>query len=106
MEHLLTLEEVAQMFAISENEVLNLVERGIIPCYKVAGVYLRFKDDQIKEVKDKIFEAIARDKANLNESLDDRQTVKDMVLDFFHFYDYYMVMSGIIGFLIYLVLKT
>ncbi|MBU2221743.1 MAG: helix-turn-helix domain-containing protein, partial [Candidatus Omnitrophica bacterium] len=50
-EKLLTVRDVAYSLGISEKEVLNLSESGVIPAYKVGGVYLRFKREQIEEYK-------------------------------------------------------
>ena len=44
-EKLLTVREVSVLLRISEKEVMDLAETGLIPAYKVGGVYVRFKKD-------------------------------------------------------------
>ncbi len=48
-EKLLTIREVAQKLGITEREVMELAESGNLPAYKVGGVYLRFKQEQVDE---------------------------------------------------------
>ncbi len=103
MEHLLTLEEVADMFAISEQKVIELAEKGVIPSYKLAGVHLRFKAEQIEAAKDKITKAVFHEREQ--ELVKTKASFKDGILDFFYFYDYYLFMAVVICMLIYWVLK-
>ena len=51
VEKLLTIREVALLLDINEKEVVELSEKGVIPAYKVGGVYLRFKKEQIEQYK-------------------------------------------------------
>ena len=48
-EKLLTVREVAAFLGISEKDVLDLAQSSQIPAYKVGGVYLRFKKEQVEE---------------------------------------------------------
>ena len=50
-EKLLTIREVSLYLGISEKEVIELAESQTIPAYRVGGVYLRFKRQQIEEFK-------------------------------------------------------
>ena len=47
-EKLLTIREVSLYLGISEKDVIELSENGTIPAYKIGGVYLRFKREQIQ----------------------------------------------------------
>lgn len=52
-EKLLTVEEAAQILGISVDEVKILSQKGLIPTYRIGGVYLRFKKEQIQELRGK-----------------------------------------------------
>ena len=80
-EKLLTVREVALMLRITEREVMDLAEKGSIPAYKVGGVYLRFKRQQIDEF-------IKTSHIELSPKLE--YSVKDKLLDFYYFYDFYI----------------
>jgi len=47
-EKLLTIEEVARYLGLSEEAVKGLVEKGDLPGYKIGGVILRFKKEQVE----------------------------------------------------------
>jgi excisionase family DNA binding protein len=94
----LTVREVSLILGISEKEVIDLAESGAIPAYKVGGVYLRFKREQIEEFK-KSFRRTLSDKniTSPTRSLASRDfmshkySFKDMVSDFFYFNDFYIL---------------
>jgi excisionase family DNA binding protein len=47
-EKLLTIGEVAQHLNLSEEAVKELVEKGHLPAYKIGGIILRFKKEQVE----------------------------------------------------------
>lgn len=47
-EKLMSVEEVAAMLNLSEEAVRKLVDRGELPAYKIGGVILRFKKEQVE----------------------------------------------------------
>lgn len=98
-EKLLTVREVSLILGISEKEVIELAESGKIPAYKIAGVYLRFKLSQIKEVAES-FKKVSR-----NSSLYQKDSFKDKVIDFFYFNDFYIVSFIIILLILYIIFK-
>lgn len=94
---LLTIREVANYFNITEKEVIQLSERGVIPAYKVGGVYLRFKKEQLDQVKKRI---------KPNQSLVSIEgTAPERVRDFVYHNDFYIVSLIIIFFLLYFIVK-
>ena len=95
-EKLLTIREVASFLALTEKQVIDLAEDGTIPAYKVGGVYLRFKREQVDEYRKKL---------RAGHKLQ-RVSVKDMVLDFWYFNDFYIISFLIILALLYVVLFT
>ena len=97
-EKLLTVRDVALVLGISEKDVLDLAENGSIPAYKVGGVYLRFKKEQVDEYKKTLH------------GLHHKSAVKiiaaplDKLRDFFYFNDFYIfaiVVIILLGFLVY-----
>jgi excisionase family DNA binding protein len=84
-ERLLTVRDVSLILGISEKEVLDLVENKQLPAYKVGGLYLRFKQDQIEAFRKS---AKPHHRKNLNSH---KYSFKDRVSDFFYFYDFYIL---------------
>ena len=108
-EKLLTVKEAAEYLGISAGEVNNLAEQGKIPAYKVGGVFLRFKKEQLNFFKDTALLAKRRTGAS---SLDQaspediaKQTFLERIGDFIHFNDFYILCVVIIGALLYIILK-
>ncbi len=97
-EKMLTVRDVAVMLGVTEKDVLDLTEQGRIPGYKVGGVYLRFKKDQVEQYKKQ-------------QSLLDPKPVKpgadglgNKVFDFFYFNDFYifaLILICLLGYLVY-----
>jgi excisionase family DNA binding protein len=84
-EKLLTVREVSSILGISEKEVVDLAESGAMPAYKIGGVYLRFKKEQVQEYKKSI-------KSLLPESgISRKYLLKDKISDFIYFNDFYIL---------------
>lgn len=96
-EKLLTVRDAALILGISEKEVMDLAEQGIIPAYKVGGVYLRFKPQQIEEYKKQrqLLHPPSRLKASFKEGLS----------DFFYFNDFYILSVLLILLLLVVILR-
>lgn len=84
-EKLLTVREVATYLGITEKEVLDLAENGSIPAYKLGGLYLRFKKNQVEEY--------AKKRINLNPKTvrKERLNPGGKIRDFFYFNDFYIL---------------
>jgi len=82
---LLTIRDAALILSISEQVVIDLAESGELPAYKVGGVYLRFKREQLEEFK------------KTHKGLSDTQipsqnhSFKERLSDFLYFYDFYIL---------------
>lgn len=88
-EKLLTIREASVILGISEKEVIELAEDQTLPAYKIGGVYLRFKRQQIESYRKTI-------KAKHPPRHKERGgSAADAVRDFFYFNDFY-ILSGII----------
>lgn len=83
-EKLLTVRDVALILGVSEKEVVDLAEKGVIPAYKIGGVYLRFKKEQIERLKRTNKTLFPKPEASQKYSLGDRLS------DFLYFNDFYI----------------
>jgi len=83
-EKLWTVRDVSIYLGISEKEVVDLSESGAIPAYKVGGVYLRFKKEQIQDYKKSNNLLSSKTNAAQENSLEDK------VSDFLYFNDFYI----------------
>jgi excisionase family DNA binding protein len=99
-EKLLTVREVSLLLSISEREVMNLAESGVIPAYKVGGVYLRFKREQVLGYQ-KSSHPVSSNKA---EPLK-KSTFQDGVSDFFYFNDFYILAALLVVLLLAILLR-
>lgn len=98
-EKMLTVRDVAVMLGISEKDVLDLTENGTIPGYKIGGVYLRFKKEQVEQYK--------KNQHHLHPNALKRESagVGSKVSDFFYFNDFYILAAILIILLGYLVYR-
>lgn len=95
---MLTVRDVSIILGVSEKNVLDLAENGTIPGYKVGGVYLRFKKDQVEQYKKK--QNHLKPKAAKEES----GGLGSRVQDFFYFNDFYifsLILIILLGYLVY-----
>jgi len=98
-EKLLTIRDVAILLGISEKEVIDLAEDGTIPAYKIGGVYLRFKREQVEEFRKTSAGAIKSPKVPL------RYPFNERVSDFFYFNDFYILVTLIIIILLVIIFR-
>ena len=97
-EKMLTVRDVAIMLGVSEKDVLDLTESGRIPGYKVGGVYLRFKKEQVEQYK--------KEQSHLSPTVpkEEAESLGAKVGDFFYFNDFYifaLIIIIILGYLVY-----
>lgn len=98
-EKLLTIRDVSLILGISEKEVIDLAESQAIPAYRIGGVYLRFKPQQIEDYKRKHKQAIDKNKSSRKSSS------LEKIKDFFYFNDFYIISVAVIIILLFLVLR-
>jgi len=98
-EKLLTVREVSVILGVSEKDVLDLAENGTIPGYKIGGLYLRFKKEQV----DQYFKA--RHHFHPETIKDEPVGVKSRFKDFLYFNDFYIFSTILIVLLVYLVYR-
>jgi len=95
-EKLLTVREVAHLLKLNEKEVIELAESGEIPAYKVAGLYLRFKKDQIEQIKEGLF-------AKRGLSMETTTSFWERFTDFWYYNDFYILSIILIFLMLYFV---
>lgn len=83
-EKFLTVRDVSLILGISERQVMDLAEGGALPAYKIGGVYLRFRKEQILEFQ-------KSNRATLSKSEAPNYPFKDRLYDFFYFNDFYIL---------------
>ncbi|PIQ87461.1 MAG: hypothetical protein COV73_03405 [Candidatus Omnitrophica bacterium CG11_big_fil_rev_8_21_14_0_20_43_6] len=97
-EKMLTVRDVAIILGVSEKDVLDLTESGAIPGYKVGGVYLRFKKEQVEQYKKE--QSHLKPKAAKEEA----ESLAGRIHDFFYFNDFYifaLIFIILLGYLVY-----
>lgn len=98
-EKLLTIREVSFVLGISEKEVIDLAENGTIPAYKIGGVYLRFKKQQVEEAKRKL-------KLTSHKHLSKKDyPLQERISDFFYFNDFFILSALIISIILLIILR-
>jgi excisionase family DNA binding protein len=98
-EKLLTIREVSQMLHISEKDVIDLSESGKIPAYKVGGVYLRFKRDQVEKFKKHSSDLDVITQAPKEDNF--REGIKD----FLYFHDFYLAAAIVMVVMLVVIFK-
>jgi len=107
---LFTLSELVDYLGIDADEIIDFVDAGVIPAYKIAGELLRFQKEQIDAIRAEIdakiknkkkpfikktpkIEKVSTKPKRLVSSLEG-DTFSDKVSDFFYFNDFY-IFSGV-----------
>ena len=98
-EKLLTVREVSHILGISEKDVIELSEQRKIPAYKIGGVYLRFRREQVEQFKASVLESIPHSK---NEKT---YGPLERIGDFIYFNDFYILSLIIIAILVFVVVE-
>ena len=94
----ITVRETAQILAVSEKKVMDLIESGNLQAYKIADQFLRLKRNEIVNIR--ATGLIASENTVVSYSKRER------VRDFFYFYDFYLIALAIIGVLLYIIFFT
>lgn len=94
---LLTVREVSQILKLSEQDVIELAEKGQIPHFKIGNEFLRFKPDDIERLRD----SIRRRYGVYVEKVSWSERIKD----FFYFNDFYIISGAIIFILLYIIIR-
>lgn len=96
-EKLFTTREVSHTLGISEKDVIDLANKNLIPHFKVAGEFLRFRKEDILRIKPAIKKKYSLPEKNYR-SL-------EKVREFIYFNDFYLVSAVIVIFLLWIIIK-
>ena len=94
-EKLISVREAAELLGLSEKEIIDLVDEGEIPAYKIAGEFLRFRIEQIQKAKNRLKLKTERESYAFGEKLS----------DFLYFNDFYILSVLLIIIILFFILK-
>src|SRR5271167_1551735 len=94
----ISVRETAQILAVSEKKVMDLIEGGDLQAYKIADQFLRLKRNEVVN--------ILSTGQVVSENVPHSYTTKERVYDFFYFNDFYLIAFVIIGILLYIIFFT
>jgi hypothetical protein len=98
MNNMLTLDEVRKHLDIEPQELERLIKAGMLHAYKVGGVYLRFRKEEVLTLK---YDVLAK-KAKTA----DKTSLGHKLFDFWRFNNFYIVSLIVIAVLLYWFLRT
>jgi len=96
-ERLLTTREASHILGIPEKEIIDLSQSNLIPHFKVAGEFLRFKKKDIIDIRSTI-----RKKYNIPER---NYRLIEKTKEYFYFNDFYVASTLAIILLLWVIIK-
>ncbi len=96
MEKLWTTSEVAKCLGIPDGEVQRLVQQGELTGYKLGGQFLRFRPEQVQQLKGKLRVRSAVPQPSRPKKLLSLVPVRD----FLYFNDFYIVSAMLLALLV------
>ena len=94
----ITVRETAQILAVSEKKVMDLIEGGNLQAYKIADQFLRLKRNEVVNM-------LSTGQV-VSENITYTYTPAERLQDFFYFNDFYLIALAIIGALLYIIFFT
>ena len=94
----ITVRETAQILAVSEKKVMDLIEGGQLQAYKIADQFLRLKRNEVVSMR--------ASGQVIGENVIQTYSVGERVRDFFYFNDFYLIALAVIGVLLYIIFFT
>lgn len=98
MNNMLSLDEVKKYLEVEHQELERLIKGGVLHAYKVGGVYLRFRKEEVLSLK---YDVLGKKKKK-----GDRVSFWQRVLDFWRFNNFYVISLFVIAALLYWFLRT
>lgn len=89
--------EVSKILGISEQEIIELANSHLMPHFRVAGEFLRFKKEDVLRLK-----PVIKKKYNIPERKHHRL---EKMREFLYFNDFYIVSTVIILILVWIIVK-
>ena len=94
----ITVRETAQILAVSEKKVMDLIESGKLQAYKIADQFLRLKRNEVVNM-------LSTGQV-VSENVSYAYTPAERLRDFFYFNDFYLISLVVIGALLYIIFFT
>jgi len=94
----ITVRETAQILAVSEKKVMDLIEGGKLQAYKIADQFLRLKRNEVVNM--------LSSGQVVSENVAHSYTSAERIRDFFYFNDFYLLALIIIGILLYIIFAS
>ena len=91
----ITVRETAQIMAVSEKKVMDLIENGKLQAYKIADQFLRLK-------RNEVINMVSTGQV-VSENVAHSYTAGERLQDFFYFNDFYLIALIIIGVLLFII---
>ena len=92
----ITVRETAQILAVSEQKIMDLIEGGQLQAYKIADQFLRLKRNEVINMRGQV----------VSENAIPVYSARERVQDFFYFNDFYLMALVVIGVLLYIIFFT
>jgi excisionase family DNA binding protein len=100
-ERLLTVRDVSLFLSISEKEVMDLVDNKQLEAYRVGGVYIRFKQEQITQFRKSFKPSVSKHRAAILH----KYSLKNKISDFFYYNDFYILSILLIGLIVVVIFQ-
>lgn len=94
----ITVRETAQILAVSEKKVMDLIESGNLQAYRIADQFLRLKRNEVVNIRST--------GQVISENVAHGYTAQERLSDFFYYNDFYLIALAIIGILLYIIFCT
>jgi excisionase family DNA binding protein len=94
----ISVRETAQILAVNEKKVMDLIEEGTLQAYRIAEKFLRLKRGEVLSLRN------AGNISKENNRLE--YTAIERVKDFFYYNNFYLVSSLLILVLLYVIFYT
>ncbi len=91
----ISVRETAQILAITEKKVMDLIEERKLQAYRIADKFLRLKKSEVLNLRNK--------GSIVNQNIPIEYTLGERIKDFFYFNDFYLLSVIIILWLLYII---
>jgi len=97
MNNMLTLEEVKGYLEVEQQAVEKYIEQGKLHAYKIGGTYIRFRKEEVLNLRFEVAPSTRKKKAN--------PTLGSRLYDFWQFNNFYILSLALVSALVYLIVR-
>jgi excisionase family DNA binding protein len=94
----ISVRETAQLLRVSERKIMDLIDERKLTAYRIANQFLRLKKSDVLTLKDTGSIAV--------ETVQHAYSRAEKTRDFFYFNDFYLIATGIVLILLYVIFYT